>query len=455
MKLRVFLSASLLFMGVLGASAQKGIDNGTPFGSGEDSIRCITANSLYYPYAKSGNYADALEPWTTAFTECPASNKNLYLYGVQIVDWQIANATDAAQKEELINKLMFVYDQRIKYFGNDARYGADWILSRKAQSYVQHKGENVDPKLLRDWLVVALDQYGEKTEPMAVSYFMFASHRLLIQDPEANKAQYIEDYLRSTAIFDAQLVAANAANNEKDIKTLTTYKTGIDAGFAGSGAADCETLQNMYAEKVEENKENMEYLQETLALLKRVRCTDTDVYIAASRYMHVNNPTAESAVGLAKQAVRDNDFELAIKYFEEAASLDEDPASKADDYYMIAVIMTNQNNYSRARQYANKALEQVPSYGKAYILIGQMYAATAKSVYPNDAVLAKVVYNTAIDKFERARQVDSEVAGEANSLINTYRAHLPSTEDVFMHPDIEKGKQFKVGGWINETTTIR
>ncbi|MDL2255779.1 hypothetical protein LJC38_04260, partial [Parabacteroides sp. OttesenSCG-928-K15] len=301
----------------------------------------------------------------------------------------------------------------------------------------------------------ALDQYGEKTEAMAVSYFMYASHRLLIQDAEANKAQYIEDYLRSTAIFDAQLAEAKAANKEDQINLITGYKTGIDAGFAGSGAADCETLQNMYAEKVEQNKENMEYLQETLALLKRVRCTDTDVYIAASRYMHVNNPTAESAVGLAKQAVRDNDYDLAIKYFEEAASLDEEPESKADDYYMISVLMQTQSNYSRARQYANKALELVPSYGKAYLLIGQMYAQTATSVYPNDAVLAKVVYNAAIDKFERARQVDPEIASEANDLIRRYRAYLPSTEDVFMHPDIEKGKPFTVGGWINERTTVR
>jgi len=169
----------------------------------------------------------------------------------------------------------------------------------------------------------------------------------------------------------------------------------------------------------------------------------------------VKNPTAESAVGLGKQAVRDKDYETAIKYFEEAASLEQDVNAKADDYYMIAVLMQEQNNYSRARQYALMTLEQNPNYGKAYILIGTMYASTAKSVYPNDAVLAKAVYNTALDKFERARQVDPESAEEANRLIGVYRAYLPSTEDIFMHPDLEKGKPFTVAGWINERTTIR
>lgn len=455
MKVKVLLAALVLSSGVFGAYAQKGVDNGTQYGSGEDSVRCIMNLSLYAPYAKAGNYQDAYEYWKAAFDECPAANKDLYLHGTKIVAWEIAKETDPVKRDQLIDKLMNVYDQRIKYFGNDRRYGTDWIMSRKAQDYIQHKGDKLDPKVVYDWLKPVLEQFGDNTEALAVSYYMFASHNLLMADPDNMKTQYIDDYLRCSAILDKQLAAATAANNEKDIKSLTTFKTGIEGGFAASGAADCETLQNMYAEKVEQNKEDMKFLQETLALLKRSRCTDIDVYIAASRYVHVNNPTAESAVGLAKQAVRDKDYETAIKYLEEAANLEAEASAKADDYYMIALLMQEQNNYSRARQYALKALEQNPNYGRAYILIGTMYASTSKSVYPNDAVLAKVVYNAAIDKFERARQVDPESAEDANRLINIYRAHLPSTEDIFMHPDLEKGKPFTVGGWINERTTIR
>ena len=46
-----------------GAYAQKGVDTGTPFGSGEDSVRCITNISLFVPYAKAGNFKDAYEFW--------------------------------------------------------------------------------------------------------------------------------------------------------------------------------------------------------------------------------------------------------------------------------------------------------------------------------------------------------------------------------------------------------
>ena len=51
----------------------------------------------------------------------------------------------------------------------------------------------------------------------------------------------------------------------------------------------------------------------------------------------------------------------------------------------------------------------------------------------------------------KRNRLDPSVAEEANTLISSYRAHLPSTEEVFMHPDLEKGKAFKIGGWIGET----
>lgn len=454
MKIKVLLLALGCIIGTFGAYAQKGVDTGTPFGSGEDSVRCITNISLFTPYAKSGNYKDAYEFWKIVYEECPAATKDIYLYGVRIVGWQIANESDPTKKAALIDNLMAVYDQRVKYFGNDTRYGKDWIVGRKAQDYIQYMGDKADNKVIYGWLKEVVDQYGMNTDALSVSLFMYSAHSLLMEDPNF-KETYIEDYLNASAILDSQLTAAKAANNEKEVSNLTTYKTAIDNGFANSGAADCETLQNMYAAKVEQNKDDMNYLKETLNLLRRVRCQDIEVYYAASRYVHQNNPTPESAIGLGKQAVRDKDYDLAIKYFEEAATLDTDPLSIADDYYMIALLMFEQNSYSRARQYALKTLEYNPNYGQAYILIGNMYAGTAKSVYPNDAVMARVVYNAAIDKFERARQVDPEVADDANRLINTYRAHLPSTEEIFMHPDLDKGKPITIGGWIGERTTVR
>ena len=70
MKIKVLLLALGCTMGTLGAYAQKGVDNGTQFGSGEDSVRCITNISLFVPYAKAGNFKDAYDFWKIVYDEC-------------------------------------------------------------------------------------------------------------------------------------------------------------------------------------------------------------------------------------------------------------------------------------------------------------------------------------------------------------------------------------------------
>ena len=454
MKIKVLLLALGCTVGTLGAYAQKGVDNGTPFGSGEDSVRCITNISLFVPYAKSGNYKDAYEFWKIVYDECPGATKDIYLYGVRIVDWLIANEQDPAKKKELIDNLMKVYDKRVQYFGNDSRYPKDWIVSRKAQDYFRLMGENADYNLAYDWLKEIVDEKGNNTEALGLSLFAFASMKKMVADPNF-KEQYIQDYLKASAGLDAQIAAAQAANNTKEQTNLESYKSGIDNVFANSGAADCETLQNLYADKIEQNKSNIDFLKQTIALLRRSKCQEIEAYFAASGYAHAIEPTAESAVGLAKQAYKKNDYDTAIKFFTEAANMETDNVNKSEDYYLIGVILNEKKNYPEAKQNCLKALEANPNNGAAHILLGTMYAASAQSVYPNDAVLAKCVYYAAIEQFEKAKQADESLTETANKMIATYRGHLPSNEDIFMHPDIEKGKSFTIGGWIGERVTIR
>ena len=455
MKIKVLLLALGCTMGTLGAYAQKGVDTGTRFGHGEDSIRCITNISLFTPYAKGGNYKDALEFWKIAYEECPAATKDIYLYGVRIVGWQIENEKDPAKKAQLIDDLMAVYDKRVKYFGNDKRYGKDWIVANKAEDYIKYAGANVDADKLYGWLKEILDEYGNKCEVKATSLYLYASLKKLQADPNL-KDQFIQDYLKCSGIINAQIEAAKAANNQKEVKTLEAYQANVETNFASSGAADCETLENVYGAKVEEKKDDLAFLKQTIALLRKSRCQEIEVYFKASGYAHAIEPTAESAVGLAKQAVKKEDYATAIKFFEEAVGLETDAAAKAEDYYMMALLSFDQNHHSQAREYCRKAISENANYGAPYMLIGKMYAATAKSVYPDDPVLQRAVYYAAIDKFQKAMQVDPEnCTEEAKSLIGSYHAHLPSTEEIFMHPDLEKGKTFTVGGWIGETTTIR
>ena len=87
------------------------------------------------------------------------------------------------------------------------------------------------------------------------------------------------------------------------------------------------------------------------------------------------------------------------------------------------------------------------------MIIGLAYAA-AKGIY-DDPVLSKSVFWVAVDRLNKAKQVDPSLAEDVDKLIATYVRHFPSKEDIFFKPELSNGKSFYVGGWIGETTICR
>ncbi|MCD4746266.1 MAG: hypothetical protein K8R58_08200, partial [Bacteroidales bacterium] len=100
-----------------------------------------------------------------------------------------------------------------------------------------------------------------------------------------------------------------------------------------------------------------------------------------------------------------------------------------------------------------KTIKLRPDDGNAYILIGDMYAASAKNCGNND-LTKKVAYWVAVDKYIKAKIVDPSVASTANSRIASYSKHFPVTETIFFY-DLKEGDTYTVECWINEKTKVR
>lgn len=442
--------SALLTFGAMSLFAQTGAQDGSRFGKGEDSVRCVRNISIYEPYAKAKNYKDALDAWQLAYNECPAASKNLYINGVKIVAWEIENEKDPAKRKALVEKLMGVYDNRIKYFGDDRQWPAVRILGNKAVDYLQYAGNDADRALAYKWLTESIEGMGDKSSPEVIKDWVMSAESLYKANNDLRE-QYINTYLKGIEYLNAYKAIAKGGMVQYTDQVMTV----LNQQFALSGAADCDALQAMYAPKIEENKDNIEFLKSTISLLRRSRCQESEAYFAASNYAHRIEPTMESAVGMAKQALKKDDISTAIKYFQEAATMATEASDKAEIDLSIASLYFKQRNYSAARTYAIKSTENNPNDGTPYILIANMYAADARNIYPNDPIMAQAVFFAAVDKLEKARSVDPGKASEINSLISSYRAHFPKNEDVFMHQDLEKGKTITIGGWIQERTTVR
>jgi tetratricopeptide (TPR) repeat protein len=449
---KLLLSCLLAIVAIGIASAQKpGYDPKVPYGHGEDSVKCLMNLSLLQTSVKASAFKDAVAPWTYTYENCPAASKNIYIYGPRIFKALYAQETDPAKKQALLDKVMEIYDTRLKYFG--AEEGKSKIIAYKVYDYMELMGEKADSKFVYEGLKEAIEEAKDKMEPSdAYGYFMAASLVEYHKD-NSKKEQYLNDYFTVTGYIDQAIANANAANDKQTADYLATVKEGIVAGFVSSGAGDCNTLLEYYGDKIEPNKNDKNFLNEVISSLSSVGCTESDLYFTAAEYLYKLEPSANAAVGLANRSLRNNDYDTAIKYYNEAANLETDKSKAADYLLQLAGIFSNQRNYSRARQAAYDALKYDPNNGKAYILIAQLYAASAGSIF-QEPEKAGLVFCAAVDKLQKAKSVDPSVTAEANSLINKYAAYFMDTETAFMM-GIKEGQSIFIPGWIGENTTVR
>ena len=107
---------TLALMVTMGVFAQKGVEDGSRYGHGEDSINVIKNISIYTEYYKTNNFKDAYEQgWKEVFQDAPWASVNTYNYGVKILRNLYKEETDPEKKAQYSDELFQVYEQRIKY----------------------------------------------------------------------------------------------------------------------------------------------------------------------------------------------------------------------------------------------------------------------------------------------------------------------------------------------------
>ncbi|NLZ73287.1 MAG: hypothetical protein GX905_05655, partial [Bacteroidales bacterium] len=287
-----------------------------------------------------------------------------------------------------------------------------------------------------------------ETSGAVLHYFLDVSMQKVKAD-DNHTDQFFQDYIDASKYADDAIAAET---NEKKKTNLQAIKDNLVAMFINSGVADCESLQNIYGPKVEENKTDSAFLKKAIAILKMMKCNESEAYFKASEYMYRINPTADAAVGVAYMYYKKNDFDNAVKYFDEALSKENDNIKKAEMAYATAAILMQAKKLSQARNYCQKAINYNENYGEPYILLAQMYGSSPN--WSDEPALNKCTYFVVIDKLQRAKSVDPSVTDKANELISTYARHTPQAKDLFML-GYKAGDRITIGGWIGESTTIR
>lgn len=442
--LKIALFPVLLGFITLSSVAQKGVEDGSRYGHGEDSIRCIKHLSLYREHIKHGNYPSGLGPWRVVFEECPKSTKNIYIDGAKMFNDFIDNEKDPARKAILMDSLRLIYDQRIKYYKQRGS-----VLGRKAVNILRHAEYRADPDILEEaygYLQESISILKNKSAVPVVATSMKSSLELFAYD-RLTDIQAIENYVLGADILDYQL-----GQKPGDL-TIMKVKEATEYNFIISGVTTCESLISYFQPLWEEKKADVTYLGRAVNFLSALECESEPFYALAAETLYEKEPSAAAAFGLAKLFLSKEQYDKAITYYKEAIDREEDPSKKADYLYQLGFI-TNAHlkQPQKARTYALEAIKLKPDWGEPYILIGDAYVGS-KDCF-TDEFEKTTIYWAAVDQFIKAKSVDTAVAEKANERISTYKKYFPDIETIFFY-SLKEGDNYKVGCWINETTKVR
>ena len=435
----------LTFISEAGFS-QKGVEDGSRYGHGEDSVKCVRNYSLYREYYKQKNYNDALPYWRIIMKECPKISKSIYQHGTSMYKFYILQAEknkDEELKIALVDTLMQVYDQRIKYYPKDNAT----VLGYKANDILRFKkNDMVCVKKAYDFSGQSIDVSKTKASKSVIQTYMTTTFTLF-DNKEIGEEDVVQNYAKIMEIMDAQI------EKDPDDEELVVLQESIQSYFANSGAASCESLIKLFTPQFEASSDDIDILKKISYWLNSTGCTESDLYLQATMALNKVEPTANLAYHIAKLYNSRGQYSDAIEYYEQAIEGETDLNAKSK--YLVElgyIIHSVKNDLILAKKYAMEAMNADPTSGQPNLLLGNIYASVKN--FGEDDLAHLSVYWVAVDQYKIAVQKNSELAEVADGKIRTYSQYFPDTEMVFFY-GFKVGDTYKLEGWINENTKVR
>ncbi len=426
---------------------------------------CGTKLSLFVEDAKAKNYDGAYDNWNTVYTDCPTLHYATFVYGKRILKHKIKNST-GDEKTAFINKLMELYDNSIKYF--PTKFKKAGVVIDKV--ILADKNDLLTDTQVYEQLAAAYKEDKANFKNAKALYMYFSA---LVDLHKAGKKDLQEvfdvydDVTEKIELENDALAASVASLVEKEESELTSKeKTKLkNAGINGgsyekvSGSidaklgqlADCENLIPLYQKNFEEKKGDAIWLRRAAGRMDQKECTDDPLFVKLVEALHQLDPSAESAyyLGLLKDKAKETNG--AIKYYNEAVSLQSDKKKKAKLLLRIAGKYSKRGQKSTARKYANQALENNPSLGNAYLLIASLYGNSANQC-GSTQFEKRAIYWKAANLARKAARVDPSIKGKAIKSAVSYEGRAPTRIDIF-NADMA-GKTVKFNCWAGGSVKV-
>ena len=439
--------------------------------SAQSAADCPANLSIFAEFAKVKNYDSAYVPWLEVKTHCPELNEATYIYGERILGHKIKNEED---NSEYISMLSSLYDDWLSYFPTDRRGKSQRgkIISAKAQSMLEYETAPLaeiyatfdlafasdmesfaNPKALYNYFKTLYTMYknGDKNVTMDALFSKYedVSEKFTIENQKLSRT--FDRILKKEDSGEALTSRDKRSKRVAEINSRanSTYANNLDAII--SQEASCKNLIPLYRSNFDENKSDEKWLKRAASRMDAKDCSDDPLFVELVEALHSLSPSADSAYYLGILKDKAGNTTEAIAFYEESLTLESDAYRKAEILYKIAAKLKKKGLKNQARKYANQALSNKPSMGKAYTLIAGLYADSANDC-GNNQFEKQSVYWLAAQTARRAAIVDPSLKKTSQKLEASYTGRAPSKTDIFTQG--KAGEVISFDCWIRSSVTV-
>lgn len=417
-----------------------------PASSQASQEECIKDLNLYVDEVKKKNYDAAYPLWKKVYDNCdPKLSPANYAYGERILKHKIENS-EGAEKEALIGELIAVYDKsgtafpkrftpaaviidKVDLWYSNKMISDDEIYSQLDKAFKTDLENFKNPKALYLYFssLVDLHKAGKKDLQEVFNVYDDVMEKIEVENKKLLKQLEL--------LLPKEEAGTLTAKEERRLKVYTTNSESFGKIMPSIDAklgtlADCDNLIPLYEKNFSSHTEDLVWIKRAMSRMFAKECTDDPLFRKLLDARVALEPSAEIFFykGILEQKAGNNN--AAIDAFNKSVEMEEDKDRKAEILYKVATMMKRRGSKSSARTYANKALAQDPSMGKAYLLIANLIAGSANDC-GSSTFEKKAVYWLAAEYARKAARVDPSLAGTAAASAKSYEGRAPSRTEIF------------------------
>lgn len=399
-------------------------------------------NVLKFNFLKSAynnqEYNEAVQLFWELTQTAPKGHSSIYTNGINTYK-KLAEAAETPEiKDQYVDSIMMVYDLRAQHMGDDERFGRPYITRYKAEDYMAYRPN--DKEGIEKVFNEAFLANGDQTPAYFVNIY-FNHLTELYKTDQIERDVYLNEYDRLEPFVNSPF----NDENEDDKKSF-------DALLVSSGAADCETIEQLYKPRFEENPNDANLVKTITKMMARGKCKTEFAATVMEKYFELD-PSVSAALSIADYYLKLQDYDKGLKYLRYAYENDDIEKPKDQILILLAGAELHAKNYRAASDLARKGLEASPSQGHLYVIWAQSYVQGAGC----SGFDRQTVYWLASDILARgARNVTNPAQlNTINKMLGTFRGGFPTKEECFFR-GLNEGSSYTVKcGWVSGNTTVR